>query len=193
MKKFVAVLLGALLGAAVVLIIVFRNDLTAFVPKDLFKIGPAPSASGAVEPEAEAAVDEAGLIGIWHVLPSIPAGWSDHYHFYKDGTFRLDYNQMDGEKRLFSEFGLWKLVDNFLVLEITSRKVLKGGTLVEASGSVATRYEIQGGELVDEAVSPPGTRRYMLNRIVADREHGLPRIELNGRKYWRIANANNSK
>lgn len=82
------------------------------------------------------------LVGVWQDMPSIAAGYSNRYHFFKDGTYSFVTSQMDCESNLRQIDGTWKIEDNKLLLikSLISENVK--GKKVKASGSCETKYEL---------------------------------------------------
>ena len=137
----------------------------------------------------EGKIDRKELIGIWHIMPVLGSGWNDNYHFFQDGTFRYDYNEMDGEKRIINKSGNWSVKDNKLFLKITKKTVITGGEFIKASGSIATDYEIIKGIIEEVELSSPEEIIYPLDSIKKDPENPhLFMIKIGGVKFWKFSN-----
>jgi len=129
------------------------------------------------------------ITGIWHILPCLPSGWSDNYHFYKNGTFRYDYNQMDGEKRIINISGTWKIInENMLYLIIKEKTIIKGGEFVKSEGSTATDYEIIKGKTEKVKLDPPEEIIYPVGTVEKDREYNMLTVKIGGRRFWKFSN-----
>ena len=130
------------------------------------------------------------LVGIWQDSPVVAAGWSDTYLFYSDGKFVFHYSQMVCDSRDVSYSGTWELRDEGkLELTIKSKTVIVGGTLVKASGSCASEYEIEGGEEKAIEVANPENLLIILSDYMIDTEnHSIGTILFNGVRYWGMSN-----
>ena len=49
------------------------------------------------------------LIGVWQDERIVASGWSNTFLFFKDGTFKYFFNQMDCAKRTISYSGTWRV------------------------------------------------------------------------------------
>jgi len=82
------------------------------------------------------------LVGVWQDSPSMASGWSDRYHFFKDGTFSFVTSQMKCDKILEQIDGTWKIEKGKLIL--TKNLILErtGGKSIKSTGSCGTKYEL---------------------------------------------------
>lgn len=97
-------------------------------------------------------VEEKKLIGMWHSMSSMAAGWAERISFFEDKTFRYKISQFQGDSRLRDMEGEWTLDRNRLILEVLKRTVVKGGKLVPDPSAF---FAIEGGKITEEAVYPP--------------------------------------
>ena len=130
------------------------------------------------------------LVGIWQDSPVVAAGWTDTYLFYSDGKFVFNYSQMVCDSRDVSFSGIWELRDEGkLNLTIKSKTMIVGGTLVKASGSCASEYEIEGGEEKIIELTNPENISIILSDFTIDTEnHSIGTMLFNGVRYWRMSN-----
>jgi hypothetical protein len=126
------------------------------------------------------------LVGIWQDSPIMASGWGEAYQFFSDGKFILNHNQMDCGKRELSLLGTWKIEDQHLLLEVKSRKVIKGGKEVEASASCASKLDIEGGEIVIESLKSPKKMKLKIGKIKPDPEYPQAGIKLGKHQYWKM-------
>ncbi len=126
------------------------------------------------------------LVGIWQDSPVMASGWGEAYQFFPDGKFILNHNQMDCGKRELSLLGTWSIEKAYLILKVSSRKVVKGGKKVKSSGSCASEYDIEGGQTVTENLPAPKKIRLKISNTKADAEFPLPVIGFDKQKYWKL-------
>ena len=81
-------------------------------------------------------ISQDSLIGIWQADNNLlAAGLADNYQFFKDNTFKYNFNSMScGLRRLWSILGNYKLMNNELILTINSTFESVGGH-IEAGGT----------------------------------------------------------
>lgn len=134
----------------------------------------------------------ADLVGLWHASPHVAAGWNDRYRFLSDGTFRFEYSQYDGEKRVLDYSGRYRVSGRVLHLTVTRRTVLQGGRLEPAGPSVTSRHEIVGGRRVVESLQPARQERLELGPAGPDaRDPARVCRKIGKARYWK-ASANPS-
>jgi hypothetical protein len=128
--------------------------------------------------------------GIWQNSPSIASGWSDTYLFFSNGTFIFHYNQMVCDNRNISYSGKWKASnEGEIILTINSKTVLEGGTLVKSTGSCASEYEIEGGEVKVIQLWNPESKAILFSDYKIDSENNSRETVLfNNVRFWRISN-----
>ena len=71
------------------------------------------------------------LVGKWQDQHEVASGLTGHFHFFPDGNFRYDYNEMIVLKTSISESGKWYLEENKLTLYYEKREIIIGGTIVK--------------------------------------------------------------
>ncbi|WP_010250291.1 hypothetical protein [Acetivibrio cellulolyticus] len=123
------------------------------------------------------------LFGMWQYGGrSIGAGYNHIYYFNKDGTYRFQHSQYDGENREIEHSGEWKVNGNKIYLTVKKKIELEGGVLSEASGSVSSEKEIIGGETKEVYLSLPETMEISISDY--NSEEGT--ININGEEYWNL-------
>lgn len=129
------------------------------------------------------------MVGFWQDMSIAASGWSDSYLFYADGTYEFHFNQMICDKRLLSVKGKWEIDrEGKLILIAISHTILEGGTLVPSSGSCASEYDIEGGEIKTTVLSKPEKYIITISEIITDDENNSLKTMLIGNKrYWRIS------
>ncbi len=110
---------------------------------------------------------------------------SDTFHFFADGKYKFNYNQMDGTKRVLSHAGKWKIAGGELVLKMMEVEMLIGGKWVKASGSTATEFEIEGGKTITKKILPSEKFPLELGPFVKEDIHLTTKID--GIKYWKLS------
>lgn len=125
------------------------------------------------------------LVGVWQASPSVGSGMNDNFQFFADGKFRFNYNQMDGTKRILSYGGNWKVSDDKLILTLEKMTVLIGGKWIKSSGSIATEYEIEGGEVLELKISPAKEMKLNIGKFIQEELHET--LEIDGIKYWKLS------
>ena len=125
------------------------------------------------------------LVGVWQNSEGVGSGLTDQYQFYDDGTFVYNFNQMDGTKRLVSHSGFWNLHRGMLHLHTTAMAVHLGGKWVKASGSTATEYEIEGGEIFKVRLKRALKRSLKLTGPKKDDMYTV--ITIDGEKFWQLS------
>ncbi|MDG5800626.1 YARHG domain-containing protein [Marinilabiliaceae bacterium ANBcel2] len=102
------------------------------------------------------------IIGVWHELPFMPAGFADAYQFFKDGVFIKNFNQMDCSKRVLAYVGTWEINENDSIkLTINAKREIVGGEYMPAAGSCVGEKELVGGEIVENHISKPSSIWYL--------------------------------
>ncbi|MEZ5344741.1 MAG: hypothetical protein R2681_04205 [Pyrinomonadaceae bacterium] len=125
------------------------------------------------------------LVGVWQDAPSVGSGMSDNYRFFADGTYKFNYNEMDAAKRLLSHEGKWSVAEGKLVLVIDTVVLLIGGKLVEATGSAASEFEIEGGEVIRKKIMPAEKLTLGLGAFLKEELHNTTTI--GDVKYWKLS------
>ncbi|MCL2107629.1 MAG: hypothetical protein FWH26_11310 [Oscillospiraceae bacterium] len=93
---------------------------------------------------------ETALLGQWHAMDMVAAGYDERWMFESDGAFVYAPSGMDALGRLLCEYGTWKLEGNQLQLTVQKRIVLVGGTIEDSDEGPY----IDGAEIVRESVEP---------------------------------------
>lgn len=104
---------------------------------------------------------EFALVGCWHALPLMPAGYSERYVFYTDRMFDFSANSMDQNDRLRDYSGYWHINKGRLVLEINHKIIIEGGEVVPAPYG----YCIEGGVYVGLDIEPPEIVNFDIGEI----------------------------
>lgn len=131
------------------------------------------------------------LIGIWQASPVMASGWNDTYLFYDDGTVTFHRNQMQCDKRELTEYGTWRLLGRYgdtLDILIQRKEKLVGGYKVKSTGSCASDYEIEGGEVVMDTLERAEGRLMKLRSYTFDYAFEKPRMLIGGRDFWKFSN-----
>lgn len=63
------------------------------------------------------------LVGVWHSVFPMPAGFADRYIFYPDGKFIYIYSTMRQLPKIYSISGTYKINGNCLELTTTEREI----------------------------------------------------------------------
>lgn len=127
------------------------------------------------------------LVGVWHSLPMLPAGWAEKYLFYKDGTYRYDYSQMDGAKRVISKWGTFEAKTSKLILHENKKLVVRGGTVADDGTG---NNIIVGGKEEYIQVIPSKKMVYFFSQVKKEKKKEEPSlsIKIGKIKYWKFSN-----
>jgi hypothetical protein len=108
------------------------------------------------------------LIGIWQAAPHLASGWVESYAFYNNRKVIFRSNQMNGENRLLSKIGYWKIEKNKIIIEYIAKEILVGGTLMPAFGSIATEKYIAGATPMQIEIKPSEVVSFEISEIMKD-------------------------
>jgi hypothetical protein len=138
------------------------------------------------------------LVGIWQDSSEIGSGWSDTYQFFDDGHFVFHYNQMDCASREASYAGHWELEGTSILLSVEQRKLWVGGHFEHSKGSCGTEMELIGAKAKTVEIKPPKRLTLRISAFESmpatddssepkkGMTHRLPRISIDGVKYWKL-------
>jgi hypothetical protein len=146
--------------------------------------------------ENENVVDVDVLVGTWHVSPIIAAGYNDLLYLFADGTFIIEFNQMDGGKRLLSMAGNWEIKGHRLLLKVNRKSILSGGEIVEPYASYGSDYVIEGGTTTNEELTKPEILSFPLTAPEAEHitdDYSMERISIGVCDFWKISDDPNTE
>ena len=126
------------------------------------------------------------LIGVWQDSKGVGSGLTNNYQFFENGTFRFNYNEMDGIKRLLSYSGIWNVYKSRLYVHINRMTFHIGGRWKAATGSIATEYEIVGGRAITKKISPIERLSYSLSAIELEEEM-YTTVRIGDTKFWKLS------
>jgi hypothetical protein len=128
------------------------------------------------------------IVGAWQNYPIMASGWNDAYQFYENGEYRFNYNTMDCQKRVIRHSGTYVTEsDSILVLTTTDKLIIEGGKLVEAMGSCASDYEIEGGKEKLVKLDKPEILKLKVSSITIDKlNDDKSKVLIGGIEYWRV-------
>src|SRR4030095_2507765 len=126
-----------------------------------------------VFPLLSAAQKNDSLEGVWQDNEVVAAGWSNAFLFFKDGTFKFFYNQMDKRKRDFSFSGTWEIEGDGLYLNVKERQHLEGGRLIgndlgEKSDSILIETSMK-----TVTVNPPERQELSISKVYSGSEFAM--------------------
>ena len=139
-------------------------------------------------------INDEDLIGMWHQMPVVPAGFANRYFFYSDHGFKFASNEMDGGCRIKRLYGKWKLVDNFVEVQIDAEDILNGGEIVGPWGSYGSKFVIDNGTIKEQALDPPLLFRIPIYLYIKNDDldgklrYTLPSLNFGAIRYWRMYN-----
>ena len=140
-----------------------------------------------VETKAQSSNDS--LIGVWQDDRIVASGWSNTFLFFKDGSFKFFFNQMDCSKRIVSYSGMWKVNEDELNLKIKQKTIIEGGHLEPSDGSCGTDSMIVDG--VEKAVNleTPEKVIYSVSEIYTENQDDIQRIKIyiDAMPYWKFS------
>lgn len=128
-------------------------------------------------------LDKVKLIGVWHELPMLPAGWADKIIFFNNNTFRYDFNEMDQIKRIISMSGYYNIFLNRLTLYAIKRKIIRGGTIIKNNDF----YEFKNAITIDETLTAPIIYTFPIGTISYDKENLKDSIKIGTRSFWKFS------
>ena len=73
-----------------------------------------------------------------------------------------------------------------LILTLEKITFLIGGKLLKATGSTATKYEIEGGTIFEKIIQPIEKQTLSLSKFIKEELHITTKID--GTKYWKMSN-----
>lgn len=127
---------------------------------------------------------------MWQDSPEIASGYTDYYKFFDNGDFSFNYNEMICDKRSIKYSGTWELInDDNLKLTIKKKTIVVGGKLVstEGTGSCASEFQIEGGELKTVELKDFETQDIKLSLITVDSEkRNLKTRYFDERQFWKL-------
>lgn len=131
------------------------------------------------------------LIGVWQEDSNLlAAGLADNYQFFKDDSFKFNFNSMScGLRRLWSILGSYKLLKDELILTVTSTYESVGGNIEEAGTEEGENgFQIIGDRMEFIKQDKPSVLHFVLGKN-DNSEHS---IEINGRKFYKLSNDPNA-
>jgi hypothetical protein len=133
-------------------------------------------------------VSRDSLVGVWQDNKVVSSGWSNTYLFYKDGTYKFFYSQMNCAKRIISNMGTWSSKYEVLTLIVEEQRVIVGGRLVRAQGSCISDSMLVDGHEKNISFSKPKLRELALSRIFPDSSADTrrPKIYIDAIPFWKF-------
>jgi hypothetical protein len=133
--------------------------------------------------------DNDSLVGVWQDLNIVGSGWSNSCLFFKDGSFEFFYSQMDCSKRVVSYSGKWEVSGEVLLLSVSERVIVEGGTMVKSAGSCGSDSAIEGGAERKIEISPAEQLEFAVSRIYTDNDNDIQRdvVYIDMIKFWKFA------
>ena len=141
--------------------------------------------SGKVKDEG-LSTSEKKLIGIWNDSPVLAAGWGNTWQFFPNGKVLFRYNTMDCDERNILKLGTWKIEGGSLTVSINMLGHLRGGEMVEATGSCASKQEIIHALPTLQEMDETETLTFTAVEPVFNTEFERDLIKLDGKRYWKL-------
>jgi len=129
---------------------------------------------------------EKKLIGIWNDAPVLASGWGNAWQFFPNGTVLYRYNTMDCDERNILKLGSWKLEGATLSVSLNTLGYLRGGELIEATGSCASDYELIHALPTLQKMEETETLTFTGVKPVFDAEFERDFIKLDDKRYWKL-------
>lgn len=129
---------------------------------------------------------EKKLIGIWNDAPVLAAGWGNAWQFFPNGKVLYRYNTMDCDERNILKLGSWKLEEATLTVSFNTLGHLRGGELIEATGSCASDYELIHALPTLQKMEETETSTFTGVKPVFDTEFERDLIKLDETRYWKL-------
>ena len=141
--------------------------------------------SGKVNEEG-LSTSEKKLIGIWNDSPVLAAGWGTTWQFFPNGKVLFRYNTMDCDERNILKLGTWELEGTTLTVHFTTLGYLRGGELVEATGSCASDQELIHALPTLQKMEETETLTFTRVKPVFDSQFERDLVKLEGKRYWKL-------
>jgi len=129
---------------------------------------------------------EKQLIGIWNDAPVLAAGWGNSWQFFPNGKVLYRYNTMDCDERNILKLGTWKLEGTTLTVRFTTLGYLRGGEMVESTGSCASDKELIHALPTLQKMEEREARTFTGINPVFDTKFERDIIKLDGKGYWKL-------
>jgi len=127
--------------------------------------------------------NEQSMLGIWHVMPMMPSGWSETYAFYSNRKVIERPSSLDCASRMVCRIGNWRIKDNVLMIAFTVKAHIVGGRYVESAGSCASDTELVEGRVVVSSIND--SEVFPVTAASYDKQYSRYVVLLNGRKFWK--------
>ncbi|MGE5549266.1 MAG: hypothetical protein ACM3ZC_01885 [Bacteroidota bacterium] len=138
-------------------------------------------------PEAARAKLKSALIGGWHALPVVAAGYVDRIFISADGEVVYSFNEMAPYDRVWKMEGKWREENGYLVMEISTKCISLGGYYQGPNaidfGAIVDDY---GGVLL---LNKPQVFKLPVHKLANDPESGLLKMKLGSWDFWRMWDA----
>lgn len=133
-------------------------------------------------------INKESLVGLWHSLPALGSGWSERYQLYSSGKYAHLASTMKCSERNLGELGTWALKGNKLILTAREKVFLKGGNLVEASGSCGTPERIEGGKKEVQTLENPENLEIDLSNRQREKDEPdwMQSLLFGNKPYWKF-------
>ena len=141
--------------------------------------------SGKVNEEG-LSTSEKKLIGIWNDSPVLAAGWGNSWQFFPNGKVLFRYNTMDCDERNILKLGTWELEGTTLTVKFNTLGYLRGGELVEATGSCASDQELIHALPTLQKMEETETLTFTRVKPVFDSQFERDLVKLEGKRYWKL-------
>lgn len=92
--------------------------------------------------------EELDLVGFWHAMPNVAAGYAERYLFYKDRTYKFLPSSMGTVSETGIKSGKWSIKDNKLYLledKKSESKVVEIGPVENVSENPAYKFKVKIG------------------------------------------------
>lgn len=92
---------------------------------------------------------ESELIGFWHSMPNVVAGYAERYLFYKDRVYKCLPSLAGNITETITKSGKWGIKDNKLYLledNKSENKVIEIGAIENASENPAYKFKVKIGD-----------------------------------------------
>ncbi|MFW5861818.1 MAG: YARHG domain-containing protein [Spirochaetota bacterium] len=129
---------------------------------------------------------EKKLIGIWNDAPVLAAGWGNSWQFFPNGKVLYRYNTMDCDERNILKPGTWQLEGTTLSVSFTTLGYLRGGEMVEATGSCASDQELIHALPTLQKMEETETQTFTGVKPLFDAEFERDIIKLDEKRYWKL-------
>ncbi len=126
------------------------------------------------------------LIGAWQDSPEYESGLVNTYLFFPDHSYQFWYDKINCQQNCSTYYhkGIWQIKNDSLVLNITERKIVVGGTFLKVVEDDGVIRIVTAGTDSIIAYPKPEVITYPLLMMLPN--HNRECITIDENKYWKF-------